>query len=90
MREIQYLIEQGKQHGCFCNKSAAKDPARVADLADPLPSDRVSQIAATSSGHAAIVSLFLLLFQRIISYRPRCPGHASRRHQPPPRHGHIM
>jgi hypothetical protein len=34
----------------------------VADLADPQPSDRVPQIAASSSGHAPIISLFLLLF----------------------------
>ena len=85
MRDIQHLIEYGKQYGCFRSKSAAKDPALVADPADPQPSDRVPQIAASSSGHAAIISRFYCDLQLIISYRshlsPAMPAAAISHHR---------
>jgi hypothetical protein len=79
-RSIQHLIEQRKQHGCFCSKSAAKDPAVVAGLADPQPSDRVSQIAASSSGPAA----HRLAVFTVISENYQLPLPLSWPCQPPP------
>ena len=85
MRDIQHLIEYEKQYGCFRSKSAAKNPALVADPADPQPCDLVPQIAASSSGCAPIVSLFYCYLPRIISYRshlsPAMPSAAISHHR---------
>jgi hypothetical protein len=74
------LLSSGEQYGCFCSKSAAKDPALVAGPADPQPPDRVPRIAASSGGHAPIALLFLLLFGA--NYQLPLP--LSRPRQPPP------